>query len=493
MVKQEIYKLRPTGWESDPEDEYFKLSTLDYCVGQVYTNYALFFKLPDIEKPQIIPVLKNGLEVTLSQCRQLCGVLEEHPDGTGGLCFHKKKESTVEFHVQWLDGPEDEGLYPSFKELEERHFVSQALGDVNTWSVPPMTYGEKPEAQPESHPKGSAFKVSFIRGGAIFMMHHHHYCNDIMGWAGEMHQLADNCAAIWNAQNEGKTLVLPPWDSNCLDLSRVTKPDLPEDQRVDGPGTPLKHPDHKPGQWLLFHLPKSKAAELKNIASPTDGSYWISTYDAYTAYIWRVLSKHRAKIFNRDCKQKHLLWGEAVDMRRRFHSPAVPERMQGNVVFVAMSTSNPTPQLTVEEVISEAPLSKLAWYIRQLTNGVTEENLDIALSAIAPVRDKTALFLRTDSFPPMSNITTDWRDTRPGEADFGFGKPHAFRFPFDTVTAGMTVVYPVRTNNPPAGEDEGHEFSIGFERELAEGLIEDPEWNRYFEYRGVDAEGNGGA
>lgn len=88
----------------------------------------------------------------------------------------------------------------------------------------------------------------------------------------------------------------------------------------------------------------------------------------------------------------------------------------------------------------------------------------------------------------MSNITTDWRDTRPCDADFGFGKPHAFRFPFDTVTAGMTVVYPVRTNNPPAGEDEGNEFSIGFERELARGLIEDPEWNRYFEFRGVDAE-----
>lgn len=488
MGTQEIYKLHPTGWESDPADEYFKLSTLDYCVGQVYTNYALFFKLPDTQKPTVIPVLKHGLEVTLSQCRQLCGVLENHPDGGGGLCFHKKKESTVEFHVQWLDGPEDEGLYPSFKELEERHFVSQALGDINTWSVPPMTYGEKPEAQPESHPKGSAFKVSFIRGGAVFMMHHHHYCNDIMGWAGEMHQLADNCAAIWKAQNEGKALLLPPWDPSCLDLSRVTKPDLPEEERVDGPVTPLRHPDHKPGQWLLFHLPKSKAAELKRIASPTDGSYWISTYDAYTAYIWRVLSKHRAKIFNRDSAQKHLLWGEAVDMRRRFHNPGVPERMQGNVVFVAISTSSPVPQLTVEEVISEAPLSKLAWYIRQLTNGVTEENLDIALSAIAPIRDKTALFLRTDSFPPMSNITTDWRDTRPGEADFGFGKPHAFRFPFDTVTPGLAVVYPVRTNSPPAGEDEGHEFSIGFERELAAGLIEDPEWNRYFEYRGVDAE-----
>lgn len=230
-----------------------------------------------------------------------------------------------------------------------------------------MTYGEKPEAQPASNPKASAFKLSFIRGGAVFMMHHHHYCNDIMGWAGELHQLADNCAAIWKAQNAATTtpvLSLPPWDPSCLDLSRVTKPDPPEDQRVDGPVTPSRHPDHKPCQWLLFHLPKSKAAELKRMASPKNGgSSWISSYDAYTAYIWRVLSKHRAKIFHPDSKQNHLLWGEAVDMRRRFRNPRVPERMQGNVVFVALSTSSPIPQLTAEEVISKAPLSKLAWYV----------------------------------------------------------------------------------------------------------------------------------
>ncbi|KAL4737601.1 hypothetical protein BDV11DRAFT_206611 [Aspergillus similis] len=468
MPKQEVFELRPVGWESDPPDEYFKLSTLDYCVAQVYTNYALIFQLSDADKSKIISVLRRGLEITLSQCRQLCGVLEEHPDG--GLCFHKKRQDTVQFHVQWLDGAEDKDTYPSFEDLEKRHFVSQALGNIKTWTVPPMTYGEKPEAQPASHPKASAFKASFIRGGLVFMMHHHHYCNDIMGWAGELHQLADNCAALWKSPDAP---ALPPWDCSCLDRSRVTKPDPPEDQRVDGPVSPLPHPDHKVGQWLLFHLPKSKAAELKKIASPEDGSYWISSYDAYMAYIWRALSKHRAKLFNPDPKL-NLLWGEA--------------RIQGNVVFVALSTQNPTPQLTVEEVISTAPLSKLAWYIRQLTNSVTEEGLDTALSAIAPVRDKTALFLRTDSFPPMSNFTTDWRDARPCDADFGFGKPHAFRFPLNTATNGLLVVYPVRTNNAPAGEDEGNEFCIGFEKELARALIEDPEWTRYFEFRGVDTE-----
>ena len=39
----------------------------------------------------------------------------------------------------------------------------------------------------------------------------------------------------------------------------------------------------------------------------------------------------------------------------------------------------------------------------------------------------------------------------------------------------------------PHGDDEGCEFSIVYERELAQTLIDDPEWNAYFEFRGVDA------
>jgi hypothetical protein len=355
MPKQQVNELRPKGWENDPADEFLKLAPLDYCVGQVYTNWGLFFKLPDSEdhSKTIVNTIQRALEVTLSQCRQLCGNIEEHPDG--GLCFHKKRESTVEFHVQWLDGPEDEGKYPSFDDLEKRHFTTQALGSLDTWCVSPMTYGEKPEAQPTSKPKASAFKASFIRGGMVFMMHHHHYCNDINGWAGEMYQLAENCAAIWKSPENPS---YPPWDPACLDYSRISKP-YPE-QLVDGPVSPPRHPDHVVGQWLLFHLPKSKAAELKKMASPDDGSYWVSTYDAYTVYIWRMLSKHRAKLFKPDLT-RNLLWGEAVNMRTRVNDPPLPQRIQGNVVYVPLSMTSSVQQFTAAEVISEAPFSKLAW------------------------------------------------------------------------------------------------------------------------------------
>jgi hypothetical protein len=47
------------------------------------------------------------------------------------------------------------------------------------------------------------------------------------------------------------------------------------------------------------------------------------------------------------------------------------------------------------------------------------------------------------------------------------------------------VIYPPRT--AAEGCDEGCEFAIFYEEDLPQMLIDDPEWNEYFEYRGVDA------
>lgn len=180
------------------------------------------------------------------------------------------------------------------------------------------------------------------------------------------------------------------------------------------------------------------------------------------------------------------LWGEAVDMRKRCTNPSVPARIQHNVVAVALSTQAPVPQLTAAEIISDAPLSKPAWFIRQLTTSTTQKSLDKTLDAVAPVRDKSTLFLRCDSFAPMYSFTTDWRDANVAGAYFGFSKPYAFRFPMNYVTPGLQIVYPPRSDD--TASDEGPELCIGSEMELTQELLEDAEWSKYFVFRGIDAE-----
>ncbi|KAK7714069.1 hypothetical protein SLS64_004166 [Diaporthe eres] len=471
MPKQEVFHLHPYGWENDPEEERFKVTTLDYLTACTYNNYALFFKLEDADKPRAVEVLKGGLERTIAQARHYAGIIEK--DSDYGHSFVKKRDSTVRLFVQYLDDPKDG--YPTFQDFEKSNFSAVTMGNLKLWSVDPMTYGEKPEAHPDNRPVASAFKANFIRGGLVLHIHHHHYSNDVMGWAGFVHQLAENCHAVANKSS------FPQWDQKNLDLSWFCKPDPPEASKVDGPPPQSRHPAHTTGQSLLFHLPKSKGAELKKLATPEDGT-WISTYDAFSAFMWRTLSRVRAPVFNTDLSSK-LFWAEAIDMRRRME---VPARIQHNVMFAALSPTAPVEQPTAGEVISEWPLWKVARYVRQLTNSVTADSLSQTLDMVATVRDKTSLNIQIDANPPLSILQTDHRDARITETNWGFARPTTYRHVIDNVGVGVIVIYPPRDPSPES--DEGPEFAIFYEKRLAQTLINDPEWNKYFEYRGVDAE-----
>ncbi|KAL2686852.1 hypothetical protein Neosp_004394 [[Neocosmospora] mangrovei] len=475
MPNVEEFQLHPLGWENDPEEERFKISTLDYLSAMTYNNYTLFFKLDDAEKNKVEAVLKEGLERTLSQTRHLVGIIEK--DEEGGHSFVKRKDSTVKFVVQHLDSPEDG--FRSFAEIEKAHFVSPLLGDINVLSNAPMTYGEKPEADPDNNPAVASYKANFIPGGLIFNMHSHHYSNDALGYGNFVRQLAENCYAITNKTD------FPSFDPKCLDRSRFVSPPIPEESQVNAPPRADRHPEHKDSQALIFHLPKSKAAELKKAASPVDGS-WISTYDAFSALMWRVFSRIRAPVYNPDPDSKPL-WAEGVNITKRVSDPPMPARMQGNLFFAPMSTMSSIPQLTSAEIISEAPLSKLASYSRQMTDSVTSEMLAGVMQMLAPIRNKPDLSVRVNSFAPMTLVVTDWRDADVCNADFGFAKPTAFRHLFGkALSENIVMVYAPR--NGPAGDDEGIELQFAFEKELTEQLVNDAAWSKYFEFRGIDSE-----
>jgi hypothetical protein len=149
------------------------------------------------------------------------------------------------------------------------------------------------------------------------------------------------------------------------------------------------------------------------------------------------------------------------------------------------SEMSDVPQLTLAEIISEAPLSKLAMYTRQVTESVNLDMLNTVLEKVASVRNKQDLSINVDSFQPMSLLTSDWRKADFCVLDFGFGKPTAHRHLFGGVPLSQVVVFPPRVG--PAGEDEGIEVQVTIETEIMSKMINDAEWSRYFEFRGVDA------
>lgn len=65
MENNEVHDLHPSGWETDPAEERFRLSTIDLTPNCAYNHYVLFFRLDHERTAEVADVVKKGLERTL--------------------------------------------------------------------------------------------------------------------------------------------------------------------------------------------------------------------------------------------------------------------------------------------------------------------------------------------------------------------------------------------------------------------------------------------
>jgi hypothetical protein len=300
MRHKEIFHLHPLGFESSKE-ECFRLSILDVVVPPNYNTYAIVFKSDDTDESATVETFKYAIQATLQQCRHLVGKIQKNEHGDYSIV--KRPESTVEFVVQWLNNPGD--VYPSFTELERANFTLASLGSPAILGIE----GMPDYCYPFDSPVVVGFQLNFIRDGFIFTAHIHHFALDMTGTSSLVRQIADNCYSVVNGTPK------PSWDESHMDRSCFIGKPFPLEYQTDPLPRPERHPDWLPCSWLLFHLPPSKSQSLKQIVLPSD-STWISTYDAVTALLWRVIARNRAKIYNPDVASP-AIFGEPINMRNR--------------------------------------------------------------------------------------------------------------------------------------------------------------------------------
>ncbi|KAI2616721.1 transferase family-domain-containing protein [Hypoxylon sp. NC1633] len=469
----ETHYLRPSG-PSASSAETFRLSTADHVVTQHYSVWAIIFKLGGEDPAVIIRGFKKALEMTLGQCRHFVGRVEVNEHGDFSIV--KKPFSTVRLNVRRLNGAHD--TCPSFDQMESEGFTSQALGDPASITIEGMTMAS--ERHPSTSPEVSGFQLTFVRGGCILAVHRHHLVCDVSGLTSLVRQIAGNCRAVFaNAE-------LPDWDDAWMDRSRFITPTVADVDQVQPPEAPQRHPDWLPCSWLLFHINQANVAELKQLATPDDGT-WISTYDAIVAFLWRIITKNRADIYKPDLSAPAIFM-VSVNMRNRLNPP-VHERYQGNLVCGGLSFRQGNVP-TLADVISDAPLSRLAAFIRKVTQSVTSQTMDDMLESAAPIKDKSTLHVRLDSVPPMSLAATDWRKVLICDEDFGIGRPAAARFVADTVFENMVTLYPSRTLQSTNGSNTGVEVVVPFENHAVDKLIGDDEMRKFFEFKSVEARGS---
>ncbi|KAI0967877.1 transferase [Xylaria arbuscula] len=454
------------------QTESLRLCALDIVVNQHYNNYALVFKTErDHDQPTIINTFCQALKSTLGQCNHIAGTIQS--DRQGNFWIIVNAESAVPLVVQWLGA--DNGAHPSYDTLEATHFHGAGFGSPSLFTIPGMTMSSN--ASPAVSPAVAGFQLTFIRGGLIITACIHHFAMDVIGASGLIHHLAAHCHAIMHGTSP------PTWAKNLVDRSRFISSPLSEVMQQDQ----QQHPPAPPNtQWmscvsLLFHIPLTKIVELKALAMPSDGT-WISTYDAISAFLWRVLLRYRVQIYGPDVGSR-AVFAEPINMRNRVN-PSVSRRYQGNLQCAGLSTEQ-RQQFTVADVISCAPLDQLASYIRKITNSTTEEAVQQTINMVSSARDKSTLHFRQDTMPPTSMVMTDWRDVDMTDADFGFGRPAALRQLADKVVKNLVIIYPRRIVE--GDPDHGLEVAVPFEEQAIDLLVKDADMCKFFTFRGIDA------
>ncbi|PSR80439.1 transferase [Coniella lustricola] len=453
-------------------EEQLRLCALDLVINRHYNDYALFFRTKhEDEGPAIIRAFRQALSATLGQCRHIAGTIQKNEHGDFSIIT--RSDSTVPLVLAWLDTNDQ---ISSFDLLEDGSFHGASLGDPSRFTVPTMSMSSN--ASPSIQPHVAGFQLTFIRGGFIMTTCIHHFAMDVVGASSLIHHIAAHCHSVLHGTTP------PTWHKSLVDRSRFIPRSLPDTMQERYPSAPANL-EWKPCVSLLFSISRIKLAELKRLAlPPTSAGTWISTYDAICALLWRIVLRHRMKIYRTD-PASTAIFAESINMRQRVQ-PAMDKRYQGNLQCGALSTQQPH-QYTVEQVTSKAPLHELAAYIRKITNSATESAVEATISRVSAVRDRSNLYFRQDTMPPTSLVVTDWRDVDMANADFGFGRPVAVRQLADKVVRNLVIIYPRRPWGKN-GQDHGLEVVVPFEKHAVDILVDDPEMSRFFAFRGIDAQ-----
>lgn len=474
-------RVRPTGWESAPEEEQFVISDMDHTMPKIYVQIVEVFELPrEAEKPKIVDNMIKGLEYTLSQFPILAGKLKMDVEN-GRLWVSKKRESSVGLSVR--DVAES---FPSYEELERSDFPAASF---KRHVLLPKAVTEKQLFSPlgdnqEDDTIISTFQINFIIGGLILGVAIHHNCSDGPGCDGFLTMWAKNSAAV----SRGTSFQALP--KGVLDRSRLSakKPDAARWKQLDqkfpilkdsgGPAPPppadFKMPDLAIRMW---HFPKSKTEELKRKAMSQTGAGWISTYDAIMSLLWKTITRSKLELLQPDL-DKEVILAHGVNTRKIF-DPPLPDTFMGNAVALARTES-----LRISDLLMDDNLPSLAQKVRASIKAITPQYVAELPEWVAGLEDRRWLNINMHSFLGMDLATTSWQAMNVYQQhDFGFGVARAIRFP-DPQFEGYVFVYPSRAGVKEDAVDEGIEVCVCLEKGCHDRLAQDGELLAYAQPRG---------
>jgi hypothetical protein len=481
--RKQIYHVGPAR-AADLQDEFFKLSSNDYLpTPAIFVPIVLYLPVVDAQQVLVAQQLRSGLEESLRLCRHMVGTIEKNDDGDYGILSWK--DSYVLFIENWTDRSQT----PSYEDLAKADFVGTKLGNLKRWGVEGMDYDPlDSRAAVERSPPVFAVQANFVKDGLVLSLPLHHSVMDFAGLASFVHVWAKCTRALVTGGP------MPQVDAACsmrsgLDYDLRAPEDTKNHVRVDSgvQQQPKKvvnaaevlasMPNFLPYSLCLFHLPESKIASLKALATPASGP-WISSYDACAALWFKILTRYRAKAYKADTSLA-APFSELVNIRSKM-TPPLPAGYFGNAI-IPVGSNTQLVQLSIKEISEDASLATIASYIRRMTNSIDDAYIwkilgDVVSMRKSDVRPK----FKMGAIPILK--TTDWRAPNIYEADFGFATSEAMRTLMGA-TLSVTML-PMRQSRD--GGEKMMEFVVPVEAESVEELLADPEVKAWFSFKGFE-------
>ncbi|KAK2767172.1 trichothecene 3-o-acetyltransferase [Colletotrichum kahawae] len=452
----ETHWVRPHQPGGSSKDQTWPLSDFDHIIPAINIPIvAVYSLLLGENKASLIVNLKRSLEHTLSQYRQFGGKLQIN-DKTGQYMIKTTGNDVVELSVKYHDEPDDDYI-PSYTSLQQQAFPPMLL---DSKKLLPRLMTEKQALTQHG---------DFLEDDAPVTMFVHGLDDFIQSWAANNRSLVAG-------------LPLAPFDYSILDRAPLTHsgtaPDMKQWAKLDQKLKKfVKHLDTAPQppppdfempatSEVLFHFPKSKIAQLKAAAFPTDSATWVSSYDSIMALCWRCISRARQLSLTKGSTTALMY---AVNGRDRLN-PQLAKYYVGNVVMPGRA------ELDLDEVVAPDAFRRLAALVRAANVEVDDDLYKSIVEWVAGVPDKRRIRLHMNAFLGPDVVSSSWQGLSAHQTwDFGFGTPKAIRWPKPDLD-GFVFYFPVRNTGDP---DEGVEVVVCLEDSAMQRLLDDQEWLTY--------------
>lgn len=458
---------------TESTEEVFNISLLDCIMPKMYIPITCTYRVEDsVDIEALIADLCSGLRKLLADYRFLAGSLFETDAGTS---FVKRGPSRAKFTVHIKD--HTCGEFPSFEQLEERHFP---VSELDARMLPPNFEPSPSESTGEGNP-AMLVQLNIIKGGLVIGAVFHHLLIDAKGMDAVMGHWAAHTRSLRTGSSP------PPFNPADLNIPRLNSatPDTFDETKQPVPS--LKYaPNAPPTSDIppsamaqhIWHIPASKLAALKESAAPrAPGEAWVSTNDCITALMWRAIVRSRLAMHNIAdplMDSRPVALENSLDVRASVPG-GVPAAYPGNVVMFSKAV------MPLGELMRRDTFRAVAVRVREAVEGFRAWPLvERAFGWIASVPRGADVAMDVDVVMGLDVLVTSWRVLRAYEAwDFGFGPLRALRWA-TPVFDGYAFLYPSRPNG---GVDEGVEIYLGLEKGCMERLLVDEELSMWAEVR----------